>query len=445
MSSNESSMRRFYHLLLAQTVSLLATSLTGFVLGIWAYEQAGSVTLYSMIALANTLPMVLLSPLAGTMVDRFERKHILLAGQCVGLLSIALMAALHAFDQLSVWHIVVLSVVNSAFSAFVMPTIAVIVPLVVPKENLTRANGAISLGTGITQLVAPALAGILLLQIGLGGIFVCNIVALVFSLVIVLRTYIPPSGHAPSTGHPHLLASMREGWNYVRERPSLMAMIIFYMAVAFNIYAITVLLAPMVLGFTDARGLGIVASTTGIGMIIGAFIAMSLTSLPRKIYGVLGAASVISFGIILLSIWPKAWTVALSGLMVLAAFPVVTACSQTIFQTKIPNSMQGRVFGVRNFLVGGMQPLAIAAAGPLADKVFEPGMKSGGELVPWFGAVFGVGDGRGIAVMIGILGLMTLCWTLIAAATSVLRDIEDKLPDVDHPPIGGLHPAENPA
>ena len=99
-------------------------------------------------------------------------------------------------------------------------------------------------------------------------------------------------------------ASMRDGWNYVRERPSLMAMIVFYMAMAFNIYAITVLLTPMVLGFTDARGLGFVASTTGCGMIIGAVIAMSLTSLQRKMHGVLGASMVISLGIITLSICP---------------------------------------------------------------------------------------------------------------------------------------------
>lgn len=432
MSSAAPSMRRFNILLASQCLAMFTTTLTGFSLGVWAYQQAGSVTLFSLIALANTLPLVLLSPIAGTVVDRYPRKRVLVAGQTLALCLLLTLALLHWQDWLSIWHIIAINSIGSAGNAFVMPTIAATVPLMVPKQNLTRANGLIALATGLVQLAAPAAAGTLMVKIGLDGLFVISLCGIGAGLGVLLLTQVPDGEHhGAGQAKPDLASSLHEGWRYLRDRPGLMCLIAFYMVVAFNIYAINMLITPMVLGFTDAQGLGLIASITGLGMILGGILSMSLSKLQRKMQGVYAASLAIAFAVMLLPVWPRIWSVSLFGLLALAAFPVVTTCAQTIFQLKVPNHMQGRVFGLRNFLIGSMQPLAMACAGPLADTFFEPQMRPAGNLAASLGPLFGTGAGRGVAVMISCLGLLIAIASLAALWVSALRNVETDLPDMD--------------
>jgi DHA3 family macrolide efflux protein-like MFS transporter len=114
-------------------------------------------------------------------------------------------------------------------------------------------------------------------------------------------------------------------------------------------------------------------------------------------------------------------------------FPTVNASSQTIWQSKVAPDLQGRVFSVRLMLAQMGTPLAMVLAGPLADRVFEPGMRPGGGLASTFGSLVGTGPGAGMALMLVFAGLLAAIAALIGYVYRPLRDVETTLPDHDAP------------
>jgi len=422
--------RNFSILLMAQATAVLGNSMANFGLGLWAYQHTGAVTDLAKIALASSIPTVLLSPLAGTLVDRWNRKRILLAGQCVSMLVMAVMALLFSSNKLAVTHITVLAALAAAVGAFVLPTISASVPLIVGRDNIGRANGLAALVLGIVQIMSPALAGSTLAGVGMMGIFVFAFCGALINSMVLLAMPIPqPTVPADAPAKESVWQSFLAGIECLRERPGLGWLILFYGAIAFNISSIMILIMPMVLGFTDARGAGLIGSVAGVGMVLGGILMLVWGGPRRKTLGVLGGGYLMCVGLILAPVWPSITTTAIGALFIMACFPVITACNQTLFQHKIPVHQQGRVFGLRNFVIALIQPVAILVSAPLAQYFFEPAMQPGGWLADVLGDIYGTGKGRGAAVMISGLGLLTLLWTLIATASRTIRRLDLDLPD----------------
>ncbi len=428
-------LRSFTFLLVGQTISLLGNSLTSFGLGVWAYQKTGAVTDFAMIALAASLPAAFISPLAGTMVDRFNRKAVLLIGQTSAVVLTASLMILYWLEFLQVWHIVLITGLAAVFNAFVLPAVTASITMLVHTHELPKANGMLSLALGVVQLLAPAIAGALLLSIGLKGIFLINLTTFFFGIVALIITPIPQPPHVSDNkeSKDNLIKSMSFGWNHVRQRKGMVGLLSLHAALAFNIAAIGMLMTPMVLGFTDAAGLGMIASISGLGMVLGSILIMAWGGPDRKIFGVSGGAMVVCIGLILMPIQPSVAFVALGGLLIMVAFPVSTACNQEIFQRKIASDVQGRVFGLRAFICGITAPLAIVLAGPLADGFFEPNMLPDGVWAESLGLIYGTGPGRGVAVMISSMGIISSFVVLAAMASPNIRRIDLTLPDLNQP------------
>ncbi|HET8707954.1 MAG TPA: hypothetical protein VFM46_16745, partial [Pseudomonadales bacterium] len=168
---------------------------------------------------------------------------------------------------------------------------------------------------------------------------------------------------------------------------------------------------------------------------VGSILVMSLGAPKKRIAGLLSFSAVISLGIILMPISVNVWMVAFGAAIVMGLYPIANACSQTLWQTKLPLEIQGRVFGVRSFLQGIATPIAAVVAGPMADHIFEPLLQPGGVLASTeFAAIYGLGKGRGIALMITILGVVCLTLVFLAWANSAIRNIERDLPDCNNTP-----------
>jgi hypothetical protein len=119
--------------------------------------------------------------------------------------------------------------------------------------------------------------------------------------------------------------------------------------------------------------------------------------------------------------------------------------TQTIWQRKVPADAQGRVFGLRAMMGNVALTLACAMAGPLADRVFEPSMARGGLLEPTFGRILGVGPGRGVALLIVVLGGCTIAGVIAAFLHPRVRLVEEELPDAEGPGSGrGGHLGDRP-
>lgn len=425
------SIKPFAILLVAQGLSIFGTSLTGFAMGVWVYREVGSVTIFFMIALAHGIPLVLLSPLAGAVVDRVNRKRIILLAQLAALSMTVLLMYLFLNQLLRPWHIIALVALNSIFQSFVWPAVTATVPLMVPKSQLTRANGMISMVFGVIHLTSPAISGTLYDKVGINIIFIIDLFTYACAFAAVLLMHIPQPCQIQTSKlqSESMLKSISDGWHYLNENSSLKYLILFYSAVASILMAMGVMVQPMILSFTTPQKMGFILSVAGSGVFVGSIVMMALRSMNRHMPIIIAAAFCAGIFCLLTPISKTPWVLAIGGFFIMACFPVFDANNRALLQRKVEPSMLGRVLGLRNFSLGITRFFMMLITGLIVDYFFEPAMLDTGFLSPILGDIYGVGKGRGIALLISILGGSTLVFASIALYMRSIRKIDTIIDD----------------
>ncbi len=426
-----------------QMVSLLGSGLTGFALGVWVYQRTGWVTQFALIALSTTLPAIMISPIAGALVDRWNLRWTMLLSDCGAGLSILFLALMLFAGRLEVWHIYLAMSASSTCNAFQWPAYSAATTLLVPKQHLGRASGLVQMGQSVGQLISPVLAGVLIVTIQIQGIILLDFATFLFALVTLLSARFPEAKTVASSevGKGSLLREATYGWVYIRTRPGLLGLLIFLAISNFLMGVIDVLATPLVLSFASPAVLGTVLSIGGSGMLVGS-VVMSIWGGPlRLIKSVFGFMLLNGLSILLAGVRPSAELFALAAFLFCLGLPIISGSIQVIFQRKVAPDVQGRVFALMRTIAGSSLPLAYVVAGPLADQVFEPLMTTGGLLAGSIGQLIGVGPGRGIGLMFITLGALTMLVTVVAYQYPRLRLLEEELPDAIADPAIAL--AEN--
>lgn len=416
-----------------QFVSLVGTALTGFALAIWVYQETGSATQLSFVLLASQLPQILFTPIAGALVDRWDRRWAMIvadSGAGIGTLVIALLLF---SDNLEIWHLYLALGFSGVFQSFQWPAYSAATTLLVSKEQYGRAAGMVQMAEAVGQVIAPAVAGVVLAFGGLETVIFIDVVSFLVAVATLLVVRFPKAevsaAGAAATGS--LLSEARFGWTYIKQRHGLLALLWYFASVNLVFGFVGVLAFPLILGFADEIAVGNVFSAAGVGMVIGS-LAMSVWGGPkRRVNGVLGADLILGLALIGFGLRPSLALVTVGGLIGFIAIPIANGSSQALWQAKVEPDVQGRVFAVRRVLAQIAGPVAMIMAGPLADNVFEPLLQDGGALAGSVGSVIGVGPGRGIALLFIILGGLSIVFTLIAYLYPRLRNLEDELPDYD--------------
>jgi len=422
-------MRDFRLVWLGQVISLLGTELTNFGLGVWVYQRTGSVTDLTLIFVCASVPGLLLAPFAGVYIDRWKRRTVLAltdVGAALGTLSLL---ALLVAGRLELWCIYVIVGFSAAFLSFQIPAFAATVTLMVPKGGLGKANGLLQLGGSAAQIAGPLLAGALVPLIGLPGLVACDLATFGIGMVTLFLARIPNPERSEAAAPGSLLAEAAFSFRYLRQRPGLLGLLAFFALVNLLLAMTQVLSTPLVLARGTATQLGMVLSTGGMGFLCGA-LAMSVWGGPaRRMTGILAFSPVLGLGCLVMGAAGSIPVIA-SGIFLLCfVVPIINGCDQALWQTKVEPELQGRVFGTRQLLEQLTVPLSYLAAGPLADRVFEPLLAPGGRLAGSIGRVLGVGPGRGIGLQLVTMGLLLVAATLCSLSSSRLRSLEEDIPD----------------
>lgn len=430
----EKSMKSFYVLMAGLTASFLGTNLSNFGISLWILDNQKSVVIFTSTAAALALPGILISPLAGTLIDRWSRKKVLAWGQLVSALSTLVLAAFYFYDRLSVELIIFFGAISSIAGAFMLPAISAGTTMMVPKESLPRANSIRTLGFGMGQLLGPAIAGFLIVSIDLAGIFVIDLLSFCigFAAVLLVKIPPPPPDDQENSRDGSVWQQMSFAWSYLRERKGLFWLMFFYAALNFIVASIYVLFMPLLRSFASPEQIGLLMSVGGVGMIGGSAFILFWRGFNNKVLIVLGLSASISVAIMLTPIYPSVYLVGIGIFLVMALFPGVTALSQTVWQQKLAPQVQGRIFGFRATIVGATMPVAYLLAGVLVDQVFEPFMELDGPLPSLVRQIYGVGEGRGIALMVSVLGVVSLLVVIAAFFHPRIRRVENELPDYDY-------------
>ncbi|MCX7594876.1 MAG: MFS transporter [Fischerella sp.] len=424
-------MRVFILIWFGQLISLIGSGLTRFALGVWVYQNTGSVTEFALISLFAMLPSILMSPLVGVLVDRWNRRFCMILSDTGAGLSTLAIVLLLLLGKLEVWHIYLAVAVSSTFSAFQWPAYAAATTMLVPKQHLGRASGMVQLAEAVSRLLSPMLAGALVVTIQIQGVILIDCVTFLFSLVTLLlvRFPKPKTSVEDEVRQSWGLREFTYGWTYITACPGLLGLLIFFAGINFLIGVVSVLVTPLVLAFASATVLGTVLSIGGSGMLVGGLV-MSVWGGPKnRILGVFGFTLLGGLSILLAGLMPSVPIFFAAAFIYYFGVSIINGCDQAIWQSKVAPAVQGRVFAVRSMLALASLPLAYLIAGPLADQVFEPLLTPTGLLAGSIGKFIGVGRGYGIALLFVVMGMLTILAIALGYLYPPLRRLEDELPD----------------
>jgi DHA3 family macrolide efflux protein-like MFS transporter len=367
----------FFSIWSGQAISLVGSQLVQFALVWWLTKSTGSATVLAMGTLAAVLPGVVLGPIAGTLVDRWNRRLVMLVADGFVALVSAWLAYLFWSGSMTVWHVYVAMLARSMGEAFHWPAMQASTSLMVPREHLSRVAGMNQTMQGALGVAAPPLGAILLGLLPLHGVMAIDVATAAFAILPLLFVVVPqPSASVPAesgTGRSSVMREMGQGLRYVWRWPGLVAVLVMAMVINFVVNPAFTLMPLLV---TEHFGggvlqLGWLESSWGVGMVLGGLLLSVWGGFRRRVYTSLSGLVVSGIAITGVGLAPeRAFWLALGSLFV-AGFmnPLVNGPLFAILQATVAPEMQGRVFTLTGSLCSAMMPLSLAVAGPLAEAV----------------------------------------------------------------------------
>jgi MFS family permease len=414
-----------------QLISLVGSGLTSFALGVYIYQRTGAATPLALSMVAATLPSLILLPFAGALVDRWDRRRVLILSDTGAALVTLALWALLASGRLEVWHVYAGNAVVSALGAFQRPAYMALPSLLVPKSQFGRVGGLMQLADAVSAIVAPLAAGYLYAVIGMEGVFLVDFATFLFAVSTLLVVRIPRPAPQPgaAAARGSLLHQAAFGWEYLRARRGLMGMLILFAVVNFALGFYSALFTPLVLSSFGSEALGTLLSISGLAMLGGSLVMSAWGGTRRKIWTLLGAISISGLGMAAVGLRPDLLLMGAGNLILFGFAPIANAASQAIWLAKVAPDVQGRVFATRMMIGSAITPLAYLVAGSLADRLAEPLMAEGGALAGSAGRLLGVGPGRGYGLIVVFTGLVVVLAPVVAAFMRPIRRVEVELPD----------------
>jgi MFS family permease len=430
-------LRAFVTLLLGQLVSRIGTALTRFGLIVWTYQQHGGATAVALLGFSALLPAIVFGPVAGVWVDRLDRRRAMLLADLGAAASTAAFLVLHLAGALVTWHVLFGLVLAGACEAFQSPAYTAATTLMIPKRHYARAQALRSLVENGAAVLAPVLAGLLLLWLGLTGVLALDLLSFAVGVATLLAVRVP-AAKATETEHDAGIGFRRElrlGFGWILRRPGLTGLTLVFTGmngIAAMTYYATLPVLILARSGGDELALASVQTAIGAGGVAGALVASAWGGPRRKVHLVLlGATLSFVLGFLGLALGRDVVSWAAAGALATFFVPFIGAGNEAIWQAKVPPAIQGRVFSARHSLGQLLVPLGYLVGGILADRWLEPAMTVGGSLAPVFGAVIGTGPGAGVALMFAGTAILGATWCLAMYLVPAVRHVETALPDFD--------------
>ena len=366
---------RNYRLFFAgQTVSLVGSWMTRIATSWLVYRLTGSALLLGLVGFAGQIPSFLLSPVAGVLVDRWDRHRLLVVTQILAMLQSAALAGLALAGVINIWHVLALSLFQGLINAFDMPARqAFVVEMVERREDLPNAIALNSSMVNAARLLGPSIGGVIIAAVGEGWCFALDAVSYLAVIASLLLMRLAARRRAAPKG-AKVLPELRAGWSYVAGSVPIRSILLLLALVSLVGMPYTVLMP--IFASTVLHGgphtLGFLMAATGVGALLGAvFLASrrSVLGLGRVVplmSGLFGA------GLIGFSLSRSLWLSLLLLLVTGIGFMVQMAASNTLLQTLVEDDKRGRVMSFYTMAIMGVTPFGSLLAGALAHRMGAP-------------------------------------------------------------------------
>ena len=371
VQASQTTFRSYLFFWAGQLASLLGSSIAQFVIIWWITLETGSALYLSLASFLGLAPMVILAPFAGVFVDRWNRKVLIFTADFLQALATVVLVFLFWLGVVSFWHILILLTIRGILQAFHSPAVSAIIPIMIPKEKLSRMNGLNYLCSGAISLVGPIIGALALSIWQIHQILWIDMATFIVALIPLVLIKIPPvrkKGERSSFKEDFL-----EGFGFIRKARGMLPLLTLATALNFLLVPLSTLL-PYYVKVDHSGGapdLALVMAFFEGGILVGGIVMSVTKGFKKKMVATAISLYVIFLGYALVALTPSQafWFMAISGTIMALCVPVANVTLQTIIQTVVPAKMLGRVSSVVMALASAATPVGMILSGAIVEFV----------------------------------------------------------------------------
>ena len=368
----------FFTIWFGQAFSILGSQVVQFALIWWLTVKTGSATVLTFSSVVGIVPQVLLAPLAGALVDRWNRRITMMVADAVSAVAAGMLAGLFALGWVQIWHVFLILFIRSCAGAFHWPAMQASTSLMVPKQHLSRIQGLNQMLWGALGIIAAPLGALVMDLLPLQSVVAIDVITAAFAIAPLFFVYVPQPEHQLSAVQangekPSVWADMAAGWRYVTEWKGVM--ILLGMATLINLLVNPAFALLPLLVKNDFHGgaprLAVLESAMGFGMMAGGLTLGVWGGFRRRILTTFAGLIGMGMGVLLMGITPASLFAMAVVAMFLTGFmnPITNGPVHAVLQAVVAPEMQGRVFTLVGSIAALMSPIGLLIAGPLSDTI----------------------------------------------------------------------------
>jgi len=346
-------------------------------LGWLAIVMTNSPAFVGIVTFSAGLPFLAVAPFGGALIDRVDRRRLMLSCQVLAFLLAAALAVDVMSGFIQPWHLPIAAFLNGSLQALLIPTQQSLVPTLVPRESLTNAVGLMSAGQNMTRVVGPSIAGIVIGTLGVGPTFLAQALAIAASFILVLGIILPPRAQRTARW-----SGIFDGIRLVASRPDLRSLFLLASIPTFFVFPYIGFLNVFARDILriGAQGLGLLMAVSGCGAVIGSLLVAAAArseGTGRLLLGMTVLYGLPIVGVALSStLWITLPMLFIAG-MLGAAF---MSGNNALVQHRVTDDVRGRVMGAY-MLTWGLMPLGSLPMGMIADRIGTPLAVAGGAII----------------------------------------------------------------
>ena len=395
--------KKVYLLWFGQTVSWTGSAMSFFAVGVWIYETTGKASALSTILFIVAIVGVVTGPFGGVLADRFQRKKLIIIFDLIIAVLMCVIGYLALNDLLTLTLLIPFALAFGIFEIAHWTTWSAFLGDVVKKQEVTKVSALFESAEAISVLIGPIGGAFIYSFFGLPGVILVDLITCFFGIATITFFKSKKVEIKGELSFKNVYLDLIEAYNWLKKQKGLLSLVTILTIGNFLWGFTSVLLPPMILSFTDARGLGIVESSVGLAFLFGSIISLRLAdklqgNLKVAIYmGLLGGIS-----LILGSIRPSIILLCIHGVIAGVSGTVQYTVSSGAWLAITTEDIRGRALALRGTIAQMLRPLGVVIAGPLGDYLeftFYP------ENIDILSPLVGTGPGRGYAFLFFLVGV----------------------------------------
>lgn len=425
ITEKNKSMKKFTILVAGQFISSIGSGLTDFGLAIYVLRLTGSVTATSILSICAFLPSIVLAPIGGVLADHYDRRLMMTLGELFSVLGLVICLISVMSANPSIFVICSGVAISSLFSALMEPAFKATITDLLCEEDYARAGGMVQIAFNSKLLISPAVAGLLLRVTPVSTLIIIDIFTFFTTVFVIAFVRKGMAVQQKSTKSLNFAKEMKEGVKAIRGKSGVVAMIVIMSIAVFCLGFVQILSKPLILAFAGETELGLLATVSAFGMMAGSIAISMMKNIKSHVR--LLSSGLFGCGIFfaLMGVRENLILIAAFGFMMFVFLPFVQIGAEVLIRKNLANEVQGRAFGLISFITQMGYIFAYILSGILADYVFEPFMKGTSPLVVNIGNVIGTGNGRGIALLILIAGLLLAVVGIVVSRLKSVKTLEE--------------------